>query len=172
MATKPRPEDFPPPPFDGPFAQSVRDSAQQIWLAGLGAFSKAQEEGGKLFESLVKEGASLQRKTQSVAEERMTDVTKRVSAVAEELSQRATQQWDRLEGIFEQRVSKALHKLGVPTRADLEALHARLDELQAGLDKLHGAPRSARAARGTAAGASPARKVAAKRPAAARKAAK
>ena len=49
---------------------TVKDSAQQIWLAGLGAFNKAQSEGNKVFETLVKEGLSIQRKTQAVAEER------------------------------------------------------------------------------------------------------
>ena len=47
-------------------SSTVKDSAQQIWLAGLGAFSKAQEEGGKVFEALVKEGMTIQRKTQAV----------------------------------------------------------------------------------------------------------
>ena len=51
---------------------TVKESAQQIWLAGLGAFAKAQEEGGKVFEALVKEGTSIQRKTQSAAEEKIT----------------------------------------------------------------------------------------------------
>ncbi|UZD55431.1 phasin family protein [Caldimonas aquatica] len=163
MATKPSRDDTPPDPFAGPFSQSVRDSAQQIWLAGLGAFSKAQQEGGKLFETLVKEGVALQRKTQSVAEERVSEVTQRMSAVAGELSQKATQQWDRLEGIFEQRVSKALHKLGMPTQADLDALHARLDELQARLDKLSPTHRPSRAARPATSSTSPVRKAAAKR---------
>ena len=46
----------------GPLAGAIKDSAQQIWLAGLGAFSKAQEEGGKVFDTLVKEGLTIQRK--------------------------------------------------------------------------------------------------------------
>ena len=44
--------------FDSALAGTVKESAQQIWLAGLGAFAKAQEEGSKVFEALVKEGAS------------------------------------------------------------------------------------------------------------------
>ena len=56
-----------------PLSHAVKESAQQIWLAGLGAFSKAQDEGGKVFESLVKEGVNMQRKTQTVAEERITE---------------------------------------------------------------------------------------------------
>src|SRR4051812_626481 len=54
-------------------ADTVKESAQQIWLAGLGAFSKAQEEGGRVFEALVKEGVGLQRKTQSVAEGKLSE---------------------------------------------------------------------------------------------------
>ncbi|HEY2977034.1 MAG TPA: phasin family protein, partial [Burkholderiaceae bacterium] len=66
--------------LDSQLASTVKDSAQQIWLAGLGAFSKAQEEGGKLFETLIKEGVSLQRKTQAQAEEKITQVTGKMSA--------------------------------------------------------------------------------------------
>ena len=61
--------------LDSQLASSVKDSAQQIWLAGMGAFAKAQAEGGKVFDALVKEGVSLQRKTQAVAEEKLGDVT-------------------------------------------------------------------------------------------------
>jgi len=47
--------------FDSALASSVKESAQQIWLAGMGAFAKAQAEGKQVFEALVKEGASLQK---------------------------------------------------------------------------------------------------------------
>ena len=68
--------------LDSQFASTVKDSAQQIWLAGLGAFSRAQAEGGKVFDSLVKEGTTLQRKTQSVAEEKLSEVSSRMSGMA------------------------------------------------------------------------------------------
>jgi len=122
--------------FDGALAGTVKDSAQQIWLAGLGAFSKAQEEGGKVFEALVKEGTSLQRKTQAVAEEKIGEVTSRMSNMAGDVSAKAGQQWDKLESIFEERTSKALNKLGVPSSKDVEALIARIDELSAQVAKL------------------------------------
>lgn len=114
---------------NSPLSGAIRDSAQQIWLAGLGAFSKAQEEGGKVFETLVKEGLSIQRKTQSVAEERINEATSRVSHMANDISSKAQGQWDKLENIFEERVAKALGKLGVPAARDVEALVARIDEL-------------------------------------------
>ncbi len=119
-----------------PLASSVKDSAQQIWLAGLGAFSKAQEEGGKVFEALVKEGLSIQRKTQSVAEERISEATSKMSSMANDIGSKAAGQWDKLESIFEDRVAKALKKLGVPSAKDVDALIARIDELNKSVHKL------------------------------------
>ncbi len=119
--------------FDSALASQVKDSAQQIWLAGMGAFSKAQAEGKQVFETLVKEGASLQRKTQTAAEERMGEVSSRVSSMAGDVSTKAGQQWDKLESIFEERTAKALKRLGVPSAKDVEALHARIEELNAKL---------------------------------------
>ena len=110
-------------------AETIKDSAQQIWLAGLGAFSKAQEEGGRVFEALVKEGVGLQRKTQSVAEGKLSEAGSRMTSMASDLSSKAAGQWDKLEGIFEERVSRALKKLGVPTSRDIDALVARVEEL-------------------------------------------
>ena len=117
-------------------ASTVKESAQQIWLAGLGAFSKAQEEGTKVFESLVKEGLSMQRKTQSAAEDKISEATSRMTNMASDISSRAAGQWDKLENIFEERVAKALNKLGVPSSKDVDALIARIDELNKSVQKL------------------------------------
>lgn len=122
--------------FDSALASQVKDSAQQIWLAGMGAFAKAQAEGRQVFEALVKEGASLQKKTQSAAEERFGDVTNRMSSMAGDVSAKAGQQWDKLESIFEERTAKAMKRLGVPSAKDVEALNARIDELGAKLARL------------------------------------
>jgi poly(hydroxyalkanoate) granule-associated protein len=118
--------------FDGALAGAVKESAQQIWLAGMGAFAKAQAEGGKVFETLVKEGVSLQRKTQSVAEGKISEVTSKVSTMASmagEVGAKAGQQWDKLESIFEERVARSLNKLGVPSAKDVNVLIARIDAL-------------------------------------------
>ncbi|PJC11417.1 MAG: poly granule associated protein [Comamonadaceae bacterium CG_4_9_14_0_8_um_filter_60_18] len=119
-----------------PLANSVKDSAQQIWQAGLGAFNKAQTEGTKAFEALVKEGVSIQRKTQSAAEEKITEATQKMSSMASDISSKASGQWDKLENIFEDRVAKALNKLGVPSAKDISALIARIDALNASVQKL------------------------------------
>ncbi len=128
-----------PPPSDHvPLTGSVKDSAQQIWQAGLGAFAKAQAEGTRAFESLVKEGTALQRKTQAAAEGRISEATSRMSTMATDISSKASGHWDKLENIFEERVAKALNKLGVPSAKDVNVLIARIDELKISVQKLSG----------------------------------
>ena len=117
--------------FDSALANSVKESAQQIWLAGMGAFAKAQAEGKQRFEALVKEGANLQKKTQSVAEERFGEVTSKMSSMADDVTAKAGKQWDKLESIFEERTARAMKKLGVPSANDVEALKERIEELSA-----------------------------------------
>ncbi|MEO5686022.1 MAG: phasin family protein [Burkholderiaceae bacterium] len=161
--------------LDSQLAASVKDSAQQIWLAGMGAFAKAQAEGGKVFDALVKEGVSLQRKTQAVAEEKLGDVTGKMSSMASEVSSKAGASWDKLENIFEERTAKALGKLGVPTAKDVAELSARVEALSAAVAKLSKSPKAApvkAAAPAKKAAAKPAAKAPAKKAAAKRAPAK
>lgn len=132
-----------------PLGGSVKDSAQQIWQAGLGAFAKAQAEGSRAFEALVKEGTTLQRKTQAAAEGRITNATDRMSHMASDISSRATGHWDKLENIFEERVAKALNKLGVPSAKDVNALIARIDALKLSVQQLSGEQTPAAAKKST-----------------------
>lgn len=143
-----------------PLSGSVKDSAQLIWQAGLGAFSRAQAEGTKAFEALVKEGMNLQRKTQSVAEEKISEATHKMSDMATGISSKASGQWDKLESIFEERVAKALNKLGVPSSKDVSALIERIEELNKSVQKLSAKSAVARPA------AKPVAKPVAKAPAA------
>ena len=106
-------------------ASTVKESAQQIWLAGLGAFAKAQEEGGKVFDALVKEGESIQSKTRKMTDERIAQVAGKAAGT-----------WDRLEQVFEDRVARALGSLGVPTKQDIDRLSKRVVELSAAVQAL------------------------------------
>jgi poly(hydroxyalkanoate) granule-associated protein len=101
-------------------ALTVKESAQQIWLAGLGAFAKAQEEGNKVFDALVKEGESIQSKTRKMTDEKMAQVAGKAAGT-----------WDRLEQVFEDRVARSLGSLGVPSKKDIEKLSKRVAELTA-----------------------------------------
>lgn len=136
----------------------IRDSANHIWLAGLGAFAKAQQEGGKVFESLIKDGMHMQQQTQQVAEEKIAQATHTMSTLASQFTERAGGSWDRLETLFEQRVAKAMHRLGWPSADDVAALHARIAALEQAL--AHTKPLKATAA--------PAKRQAAKPPVAKR----
>ncbi|HTT46635.1 MAG TPA: phasin family protein [Pseudolabrys sp.] len=110
----------------------IRDSASQIWLAGLGAFSKAQQEGTGLFNALVKEGEAVQKRTKQAAGETVADLRGRVA----EIRENATGAWDKLEHVFEQRVARALHSLNVPTKKDIDHLSRRVAELTSVANKL------------------------------------
>jgi poly(hydroxyalkanoate) granule-associated protein len=123
----------------------IKDSAQQIWLAGLGAFAKMQQEGSKAFEALVKDGAGMQKKTQAAAEETLAQAQTRMAGFASEFGTKAAGQWGKLENIFEERVARALEKLGLPSAADHAALQARVAALEAELQRMQGKPSAAAA---------------------------
>lgn len=116
---------------DKDLADRIADSANQIWLAGLAAFEKAQKEGWKLFESLVKEGEKVEEKTRRVAEDQI-----------DEVKRNATGTWDKLEQVFEDRVERALGSLGVPTRSDVADLSRRVDELSQAVSALTKSPKA------------------------------
>ena len=121
------------PDFDPlKMSEHMKDSAQQIWLAGMGAFAKAQLEGTKVFETLVKDGTKLQEATQQ-AQAKVTEAAHKMTAMASDMGQRASGQMDKLEGIFEERVAKALQSMGLPSAQDLAALEARVAALEAQL---------------------------------------
>ncbi|MGA9335474.1 MAG: phasin family protein [Rudaea sp.] len=121
-------------------SQSIMESAQHIWLAGLGAFAKAQEEGGRLFENLIKEGSSLEQKTRKIATGKAGDLRGAMESGVNQVRERTQETWDRLEQVFEDRVSRALAKLGVPGRKELDELQERIEELSTRFKKLRGVP--------------------------------
>jgi poly(hydroxyalkanoate) granule-associated protein len=178
MSTKP-PKNAPGIPslplgmLDSQLANSVKESAQQIWLAGMGAFAKAQAEGGKVFDALVKEGIGLQRKTQAVAEEKLGEVGGRMSSMAAEVGSKAGTSWDRLENLFEERTAKALGRLGVPTAKEVADLRRQVEALTAAVTALKaGAADAAPAKKAATKKAPPTKTVAAKAPVAGKAAAK
>lgn len=111
-------------------AAGIRDSANQIWLAGLGAFAKTQKEGTKFFNSLVEEGETFQTHANKSARDTLEDVKAKAAKSWDQLS------WNQLEQVFEARVTKVLHALSVPTRKDLDSLSHRVAELTTVTKKL------------------------------------
>ena len=144
-------------------SKSLSESAQQIWLAGVGAFSRAQAEGTKLFEALVKEGMGLEQTMRKFAGGRAEVVRDAVESRVGQARERATDTWDKLEKVFEDRVQRALVKLGVPGREDLNDLSARVEALTAELRRQGGKPAAAPRKAAKKAAKSPAAKAPAKR---------
>lgn len=120
------------PENDPQLAAKIKDSARQIWLAGLGAYTKAEEDTGRFFDRLVQEGEQLENKTRGVVEKQIKSVEDRVEGVRE----RATGTWDRLEHMFDERVSGALRRLGIHRREEIESLERRIEALESELARL------------------------------------
>ena len=120
------------PENDEQLAGKIKGSARQIWLAGLGAYTKAEEDAGRFFERLVQEGEQLESNTRGVVEKHVRTVEDRVDDVRE----KATGTWDRLENMFDERVSGALRRLGIHRRDEIEAMERRIQALEAELQRL------------------------------------
>ena len=120
------------PENDPQLAAKIKGSARQIWLAGLGAYTKAEEDTGRFFERLVQEGEQLENKTRGVVEKQIKSVEDRFEGVRE----RATGTWDRLEHMFDERVSGALRRLGIHRREEIESMERRIEALESELARL------------------------------------
>jgi poly(hydroxyalkanoate) granule-associated protein len=117
-------------------SQAVLNSSHQIWLAGLGAFSRAQAEGMKLFDNLVRQGQELESRTRQAALDTASAARGAASAKAREMQEMAGGTWDKLEQVFEDRVARALSKLGVYTQNDVQHLAERVDALSESVNRL------------------------------------
>ena len=130
-------------------SDQMKESAQQIWLAGLGAFAKNQQEGKKVFDKLVEDGMNLQKKTQSTLNTKVHEATEKISEMASSLSKQAPNTWAPLEDIFQNRVAKANEKLGLPSQDAFEALTARVTQLEKMLNAATGTQTKTTATRST-----------------------
>ena len=111
--------------IEAPVAANIRESANRIWLAGLGAFAKTQEEGEKLFQSLIEEGEKVEKNAKKAAEGRLEEAKGKVI----EFRGKATHQFERLEELFQERVAQVLGRMGVPTQEDIQELAKRVEAL-------------------------------------------
>jgi poly(hydroxyalkanoate) granule-associated protein len=117
-------------------SEKIKESARQIWLAGLGAYNKAEEDTGKIFDKLVKEGEEIESLTRGVVEKQFKAVEDRVEDVkerVEDVKEKASGTFGKLENVFDQRVSSALVRLGIPTNHRIVELEKRVASLEAEL---------------------------------------
>jgi poly(hydroxyalkanoate) granule-associated protein len=111
-------------------SKDLRKYTQQIWLAGLGAFSRAEEEGGKLFDNLVKIGEDLESKTREIADTAVGEVRGLVL-------EKATDTKEKVEKVFDDRITHALTRLGIPSQRDMDQINQRLETLTDVIQELH-----------------------------------
>jgi len=116
--------------------EKMRDSANKIWLAGLGAFALAEEEGSKLFKTLVDKGEEFEEvgreqlgKARDKVEELAETAREKLDAATEEVRDRAGDAWGKVGHRWDSRVGATLQKLGVPTRGEIARLTRRIEEL-------------------------------------------
>ena len=172
------------------------DSAREIWLAGLGAFSVAQQESGriieqgsKMFDKLVSEGSKIETRTRKEVESAVDDVrgdfesqvkgfknkaedfkdkaenqVKGFRKQAESARKQATDNWDKLESIFEDRVAGALASLGIPSKEDVKRLSDKVQKLSREVSALSAKPARKTVAKKPVAKKAVARKPVAKKP--------
>ena len=136
-----------------PLAQTMRDSAQRIWLAGLGAYERAKSEGPKMFEALVEQGKGLRSRATEAADQALKTVREQAGE--------AQGKWDKLEQVFEDRVSRSLNRLGVLTSKDVDELARQVADLNDSVRALMGG--AAKRERKAPARKAPAKKKAARR---------
>ena len=113
-------------------SNEIRESAQKIWLAGLGALTSAEEEGTKLFNKLVEKGEAF--------EARGKDQMAKVQKSVENAVGQAETSWEKLGDAFDDRVAAAINRLGVPSREEIVTLTNRVEELTLKVDGLKAAP--------------------------------
>jgi poly(hydroxyalkanoate) granule-associated protein len=95
--------------------------------------AKAQEQGSKAMEALLNDGLAFQRKSQAEAQQRLQEATERLGHLASDFGQNASGRMDKLEHLFEDRVAKALHRLGMPSLLDIQMLSERVAQLESQL---------------------------------------
>jgi poly(hydroxyalkanoate) granule-associated protein len=111
------------------FSRSMMDSAQQIWLAGLGALARTQQEGGKFFDTLVEEGVRIQEKTHAYTQEQLKQAREQAEPWVDAARKRTTAAMDKLEHAFDERIARAMKRMNMPSQSDIRDLSARIDAL-------------------------------------------
>ena len=103
----------------------IKNSINNIWLAGLGVASMAQKETIKAYDSLIKEGKTLETKSNKLDKNYSNKAEKRFTSIRKV----ADKQFNKVENLFETRIEKVLKKLDIPTVKDIKGLSTKVDSL-------------------------------------------
>lgn len=120
-------------------AEALRDSAEKIWLAGLGAFERMKSEGPRMFETLVEQGRNMSARAKDAADQALRSMR--------EANYEGGGRWDKFQQDMQDRLSKGLGTLGVTTTKQVEALAQQVAELNEQMRNLMSASARGGAAR-------------------------
>lgn len=109
----------------------VKQYTRKAWLAGLGAYAKAGLEGYDYFKELVKTGETVEKDGKKLVNKKIDAVNERVDDLKSDAVQAVEGRLEQIENAFDQRVARALNRVGMPSRNDLDALSVRLEQLSA-----------------------------------------
>lgn len=133
--------------------KQVKDTANKVWLAGLGAVAMAEEEGGKLFKGLVGKGKEFEatgreklEQAQKTVESMAGAAKEKVETATSDVRGRAAEMWGKLEDEWDDRMARTLKRFGVPTRDEISRLTRRIEELTRLVEKKSVAARRPRRA--------------------------
>lgn len=139
----------------GSWVGEVEKYSRQIWLAGLGAYSKVSKDGTKLFDTLVKDGEKAEKAAKSAASSQADEAASSAKpggtrSRVDEVKEKAIGKWGVIEEAFDKRLNSAISRLGVPSRGEVKALNDKVDVLTTQLEALLGssakAPQATKAA--------------------------
>ena len=117
----------------------VEEYSRKIWLAGLGVYSKIDTDGSKLFDTLVKDGEKAEKLAKEAGHKVAEGVKSSTSSArsrVEDVKDLALEKWGELEEAFDKRLNSAITRLGVPSREEVKALHAKVETLTKHIEKL------------------------------------
>jgi poly(hydroxyalkanoate) granule-associated protein len=106
----------------------IMDSAHKIWLAGLGAVAMAEQEGGKFFSNLVEKGGKVEKKSR--------DQVEKAKGTVAGLKTVAESYWETLGRTVDDQMTTVIHRIGVPTKEEIEILTQKVEALTVAVDKL------------------------------------
>jgi len=117
----------------------VRGYARKIWLAGIGAYARVGQEGSDYFQELVKAGEGVEKRGKKRIDKELDAANHQLDDAAEEVSRvrgKVEIQLDKIEKAFDARVGRALNRLGIPSKHDVEALSVKLEQLHELLERV------------------------------------
>lgn len=110
-------------------AKAIADTAQQIWLAGLGAFAKAQEEGSRAFEQLISEGSELERQTRKYTKEKLGSLRETMTETTRRLQRSGQASYEQLQRVVDKRIGEAIDRLALPSSEEFRLLADQISRL-------------------------------------------